>query len=79
VADAITNLRESGDIPWDAIVDETRSLDNYTGWSSLTGWPRRVLERGRARPVARRCAAHHAQAHSPQLQARIIDKYDRRT
>ena len=34
--DAITNLRESGDIPWDAIVDETRSLDNYTGWSSLT-------------------------------------------
>jgi hypothetical protein len=34
VPDAITNLRESGDIPWDAIVDETRSLDNYTGWSS---------------------------------------------
>ena len=32
----ITNLRESGDIPWDATVDETRSLDNYTGWSSLT-------------------------------------------
>lgn len=34
--DAITNLRESGDIPWDAIVDQTRSLDNYTGWSNLT-------------------------------------------
>jgi hypothetical protein len=32
VIDAITDLRESGDIPWGAIVDETRSIDDYTGW-----------------------------------------------
>jgi hypothetical protein len=33
--DAITSLRESGDIPWDAIVDETRSLDDFTGSESI--------------------------------------------
>ena len=30
VIDAITDLRESGEIPWDAIVDETRSINDYT-------------------------------------------------
>ena len=35
VIDAITDLRESGQIPWDAIVDETRSLDDYTGWPTI--------------------------------------------
>lgn len=33
--DALTDLRESGDIPWNAIVDETRSLDDGTGWKSI--------------------------------------------
>jgi len=33
--DALTNLREAGLVPWDWIVDETRSLEDYTGWSSL--------------------------------------------
>jgi hypothetical protein len=33
--DALTNLRESGQIPWDAIVDETRSLDDFTGYRSI--------------------------------------------
>ena len=33
--DALTNLRESGQIPWDAIVDETRSLDDFTGFKSI--------------------------------------------
>ena len=28
---ALTQLRESGEVPWDWIVDETRSLDNFTG------------------------------------------------
>jgi hypothetical protein len=37
VIDAITSLRESGQIPWDAIVDETRSIDDYTGWSTIVG------------------------------------------
>ena len=35
VIDAITSLRESGQIPWDAIVDETRSLEDHTGWASI--------------------------------------------
>jgi hypothetical protein len=32
---ALTDLRKSGDIPWSAIVDETRSLDDRTGFSSV--------------------------------------------
>jgi hypothetical protein len=35
VIDAITSLRESGDIRWDDIVDETPSLDDYTGWPTI--------------------------------------------
>ena len=35
VIDAITSLRESGQIPWSAIVDETRSIDDFTGWSTI--------------------------------------------
>jgi hypothetical protein len=33
--DALTDLRESGQIPWDWIVDETRSLEDYTGHNSI--------------------------------------------
>jgi hypothetical protein len=32
---ALTRLRESGQIPWHWIVDETRSLDDHSGWSSI--------------------------------------------
>ena len=32
MSDALTSLRESGQIPWQAIVDETRSLDDFTGF-----------------------------------------------
>ena len=32
---ALTDLRNSGEIPWDAIVDETRSLDDFTGWDTI--------------------------------------------
>jgi hypothetical protein len=35
VIDAITSLRESGDMRWDDIVDETPSLDDYTGWPTI--------------------------------------------
>jgi hypothetical protein len=35
VIDALTDLRERGAIPWDAIVDETRSLDDFTGYPSV--------------------------------------------
>ena len=30
--DALIDMREDGRIPWDWIVDETRSLDDYTGY-----------------------------------------------
>jgi hypothetical protein len=33
--DALTDLREAGLVPWDWIVDETRSLDDYTGFDSI--------------------------------------------
>jgi hypothetical protein len=36
--DALTDLREAGLVPWDWIVDETRSLEDYTGWSSIKDW-----------------------------------------
>ena len=34
-ADALTDIREDGRIPWDWIVDETRSLEDYTGYPSI--------------------------------------------
>jgi hypothetical protein len=33
--DALTDVREDGRIPWGDIVDETRSLENYTGYPSI--------------------------------------------
>jgi hypothetical protein len=33
--DALTDLREEGRIPWNWIVDETRSLDDYTGYATI--------------------------------------------
>jgi hypothetical protein len=33
--DALTDVREDGRIPWHWIVDETRSLDDYTGYRSI--------------------------------------------
>ena len=35
MSDALTSLRESGQIPWQAIVDETRSLDDFTGFETI--------------------------------------------
>jgi hypothetical protein len=32
---ALTDIREDGRVPWDWIVDETRSLDDYTGYKSV--------------------------------------------
>ena len=34
---ALTQLREDGIIPWDWIVDETRSVDDYSGFDTITG------------------------------------------
>jgi hypothetical protein len=33
--DALTDIREDGRIPWHWIVDETRSLDDYTGYETI--------------------------------------------
>ena len=33
--DALTDLREDGRVPWNWIVDETRSLDDYSGYPSI--------------------------------------------
>jgi len=33
--DALTDIREDDRVPWDWIVDETRSLDDYTGYKSV--------------------------------------------
>jgi hypothetical protein len=33
--DALTDLRKRGEIPWDAIIDETRSLDDFTGYPTI--------------------------------------------
>lgn len=33
--DALTDVREDGRIPWDWIVDETRSVEDYTGYPSV--------------------------------------------
>jgi hypothetical protein len=35
LSDALTDVREAGLIPWDWLVDETRSLDDYTGFASV--------------------------------------------
>jgi hypothetical protein len=32
---ALTLLRENGDVPWEWIVDETREIKRYTGFSSI--------------------------------------------
>jgi hypothetical protein len=36
MTEALTQLRENGDIPWNWIVDETRSLKDYSGSSTIT-------------------------------------------
>ncbi len=41
---ALTQLREDGAIPWDAIIDETREVEDYTGYTSVADGTRRVLE-----------------------------------
>jgi hypothetical protein len=33
--DALADLRESGRIPWDWIIDETRSVEDYTGYPGI--------------------------------------------
>jgi hypothetical protein len=53
--DALTDIREDGRIPWEWIVDETRSLDDFTGYASvkdgvLATLPYITLDPWRSRP-----------------------------
>jgi len=52
ISDALTDLRERGDVPWDWIVDETRSLDDSRGASTLREWMLDVLPGARLDPWA---------------------------
>jgi hypothetical protein len=52
VSKALTWLREQGHIPWEWIVDETRSLDRFLGASSVRGWLLDVLSQARLDPWA---------------------------
>jgi hypothetical protein len=47
MSDALTQLRNKGEVPWDDIIDETRSLEDYTGNATIRDW---MLE---ALPVAK--------------------------
>jgi hypothetical protein len=35
MSDALTDLRENGDIPWDWLIDETRRLEDYSGSATI--------------------------------------------
>jgi hypothetical protein len=47
---ALTQLRESGEVSWDWIVDETRSLDDFTGSPTVRQWMLDVLPAARLDP-----------------------------
>lgn len=44
VTAALTQLRESGDVPWDAISDETRAVHDRRGFPTLRTYLRAALE-----------------------------------
>ena len=52
MSDALTDLRERGEVPWDWIVDETRSLENFTGAPTIGEWMLEVLPQARLDPWA---------------------------
>jgi hypothetical protein len=52
MSDALTDLRERGEVPWDWIADETRALDSFLGASSLREWMLQVLPQARLDPWA---------------------------
>lgn len=50
MSDALTDLREDGEVPWGWIADETRSLENFTGSPSVQRWLLDVLPQARLDP-----------------------------
>ncbi len=47
VADALTHLREAGPVPWDYLVDETRTLDSWSYAPTVYGYVERALPSAR--------------------------------
>jgi hypothetical protein len=47
MSDALTDLRENDDVPWEWIVDETRSLDDYRGAPTIKQCMLEVLPQAR--------------------------------
>ena len=43
MTEALTQLRESGQIPWNWIVDETRSLESFIGSATIKDWMLKAL------------------------------------
>jgi hypothetical protein len=50
MADALTGLREDGQVPWNWIVDETRSVDAIPVAATITAWMTGMLEEARLDP-----------------------------
>ena len=50
VTGALTQLRQDCTIPWDAIIDETRSVEDYTGDATLAEAIDRALDQARLDP-----------------------------
>jgi hypothetical protein len=50
LTDALTDLRKRGAVPWDFIVDETRSVENYIGAADIKTYVRNVLAQARLDP-----------------------------
>ena len=48
--EALTDLREAELVPWGWIIDETGSLEDYTGWSSLKVWATTTVQYARLDP-----------------------------
>jgi hypothetical protein len=47
MSDALTDLRENGEIPWEWIVDEKRVLDDFRGAPTIKQWMLEVLPQAR--------------------------------
>src|SRR5262245_45080933 len=52
LSEALMRLREIGLVPWEWIVDETRSLEDFTGWSSVFTWATTMVDHVRLDPWA---------------------------
>lgn len=48
--EALTHLRQKGIIPWEWIVDETRSLTDHTGWKTFADWASTMVDYARLDP-----------------------------